>query len=414
MGNDCLNLTLADVSSDVSYGYTESATKERIGPRFLRITDIQNGTVDWSAVPYCPISEGDLEKYKLELGDIVVARTGNSTGENYIFESDEKAVFASYLIRFKIAPEKAFPRYVWYSMRSKRWWAFINGSKTGSAQPGANAKVLGRFPLRLPSFPDQRTIVHILGSLDDKIELNRQMNRTLEKMAQAIFKSWFVDFDPVRAKAEGRDTGLPKETAGLFPDSFEESELGEIPTGWEVGCVGEFANVISGKRPQKRSKEKSGEFTIPLYGGGGIMAYVQVPMISVPFLLTGRVGTLGKIFRITEDCWPSDNTLLLFPNDKSYLDFLYFILQRIDFNSLNRGSTQPLVTQTDLKNQKIVVPKDDILFFYWQNVQPMFEKIDKNIAEFRTLASLRDTLLPKLISGELPIPDAEKILEGVE
>jgi len=373
-------------------------------------------------------------------------------------------------------------RYTYYLLKS----IGLENMNADSAVPGLNRDAAHARQILVPEYDEQQVIAHILGSLDDNIELNRQMNKTLEAMAQAIFKSWFVDFlpvrakmaakendpslflpqaepnawfvyaiecndgslyigqtedlrqrwlqhvggrganwtkqhppirvpywerqpsletaverekwlktgfgskwlkkeiaastrtqtgDPVRAKAEGRDPSLPKEIAALFPDSFEDSELGQIPKGWEVGTVSNLANVTSGKRPQKRSKEETGEFTIPLYGGGGVMAYVPAPMISTPFLLTGRVGTLGKVFRITEECWPSDNTLLLFPNDKSCLEFLCFMLQRIDFDSLNRGSTQPLVTQTDLKNQRIVIPKESILIFYWQNVHPMFEKI---------------------------------------
>jgi len=326
-----------------------------------------------------------------------------------------KYVISPNLIKLTVDREKAHPHFIFYYFRSWFGQQEIQSyvSTTGVPKIARALESMRKFRVLCPPLPEQRAIAHILGSLDDKIELNRQMNRTLEQMAQAIFKSWFIDFDPVRAKAEGRDPGLPKEIASLFPNSFEDSELGPIPKGWKIGTISDLAKVTSGKRPHKRSKEKTGEFTIPLYGGGGIMAYVPVRMISTPFLLTGRVGTLGKVFRITEECWPSDNTLLLFPNNKSCLEFLYFTLQRIDFDSLNRGSTQPLVTQTDLKNQKIVIPKENILIFYWQNAHPMFEKIDKNIAESRALASLRDTLLPKLISGELRVPDTEQLVEGM-
>ena len=118
MGSEWEEVTLAELSSSVSYGYTESASSEKVGPHFLRITDIQNGVVDWNTVPYCPISEKEHKKYKLFKGDVVVARTGNSTGENYIFEGDTDAVFASYLIRFRIDPSKSIPKFVWYTMRS--------------------------------------------------------------------------------------------------------------------------------------------------------------------------------------------------------------------------------------------------------------------------------------------------------
>src|SRR5690606_30027792 len=114
------------------------------------------------------------EKYKLRKGDIVVARTGNSTGENYLYQGDEDSVFASYLIRFRIDQKKADSKFVWYNLRTREWWNFINNSKTGSAQAGANAKILGSFPIKCPSVTEQRAIAHILGTLDDKIELNRK------------------------------------------------------------------------------------------------------------------------------------------------------------------------------------------------------------------------------------------------
>ena len=335
---------------------------------------------------------------------VVIGRSGSLGGGQYIREDFWPLNTTLWVKNFK----GNLPLFCYYLIKSIDFTQF----NVGSGVPTLNRNHIHPLPIHVPPLPEQKAIAHILGSLDDKIELNRQMNETLEAMARAIFKSWFVDFDPVRAKAAGRDPGLPKEIADLFPDSFEDSELREIPKGWKVGAIADLANVTSGKRPQKRSKEKTGEFTIPLYGGGGVMAYVSTPMISEPFLLTGRVGTLGKAFRITEECWPSDNTLLLFPLSNSYLEYLYFMLHRIDFDSLNRGSTQPLVTQTDLKNQRVVIPNENILRFYWQQVHPMFERIDKNDKETATLASLRDTLLPKLISGELRVPDAEKLVEG--
>ena len=112
----------------------------------------------------------------------------------------------------------------------------------GATMPNLNTSIMEALPFRLPPLPEQRAIAHILGTLDDKIELNRRMNATLEAMARALFKSWFVDFDPVRAKAEGRDTGLPREIADLFPDGFEESAVGEVPTGWRVQAIGDVVS----------------------------------------------------------------------------------------------------------------------------------------------------------------------------
>lgn len=353
-----------------------------------------NGPVGWTSSPLAP-GPG-----------VILGRKGAYRGLEYS-EAPFFVIDTAYYVKTKT---DLHMRWLYYAIKHYKLGEIDDGSPIPST---TRAAVYVR-ELRVPPSETQRAIAHILGSLDDKIELNRKMNRTLEKMAQAIFKSWFIDFDPVRAKAAGRDTGLPKEIADLFPDSFENSELGEIPKGWEVVKVSDISNVTSGKRPQERSKEQTEEFAIPLYGGGGVMAFVPAPMISTPFLLTGRAGTLGKIFRITEECWPSDNTLLLFPADEISLEFLYFMIQRIDFDSLNRGSTQPLVTQTDLKKQILLSPEKIIHKTFWYHVHMMFEKIDENNREIRKLTSLRNTLLPQLISGNLRIPDTEKLVDDVE
>jgi type I restriction enzyme S subunit len=256
----------------------------------------------------------------------------------------------------------------------------------------------------LPPLPEQRAIAHIIGTLDNKIELNRRMNVTLEVIACTIFKSWFVDFDPVWAKAKGREpTGMDAETAALFPDSFEETELGMVPKGWQVGAIGDIAVVSSGKRPAKRESEPNQDAIIPLYGGGGPMAYVDIPLYTEPIILTGRVGTLGMVFRISFPCWPSDNTLVLLSKRRELFEYLYFQVKSIDFGSMNRGSTQPLITQKDLKRQPIVISPDPILEKFHDMCKLLFNLVDTNFFESNNLIKMRDTLLPKLLSGEIRV-----------
>ncbi len=248
----------------------------------------------------------------------------------------------------------------------------------------------------------------MLGALDDKIELNRRMNATLEAMARALFQSWFVDFDPVRAKLDGRTpSGLELATVALFPDHLENSQLGQIPKGWTVATLDAIATVGSGKRPVGRNDSLSDECNIPLYGGGGRMGYVPSALYEKPILFTGRVGTLGLIFRTAEPSWPSDNTLIVEPQD-GFFDFTYFILKEFELITLNRGSTQPLLTQTDLKSQRFVLPPAAIVNAYAKFSTPIFEQITANESQSSTLATIRDTLLPKLLSGELSIADFEK------
>lgn len=187
-----LKTKLGDISSSVTYGYTASANNQPVGPRFLRITDIVGG-VDWEKVPFCKISQENLQKYKLDIGDIVVARTGATTGSTYLIKENKDAVFASYLIRFKINRQIADPFFIGYILQSESWKDFIESSIGGSAQPGINARSLSRFELDLPPLPEQRAIADVLSALDDKIDLNRRMNQTLEELAQAIFRHKFID-----------------------------------------------------------------------------------------------------------------------------------------------------------------------------------------------------------------------------
>jgi len=303
------------------------------------------------------------------------------------------------------------PRFISYFMRSLDFLAYSDKA----AVPGVNRNHLHQARVVVPTdVREQRAIAHILGTLDDKIELNRRMSETLEAMARALFKSWFVDFDPVRAKAEGRDPGLPKPTADLFPDRLVDSELGEIPEGWEVGVIGDLAKVTSGKRPAVRSADRSHEADVPLWGGNGPMAFVRDPLFNEPLLLTGRVGTLGSVFRITGPCWPSDNTLVVFANRAADLEYLFFQLRLIDLASLNRGSTQPLLTQRDLKTQPLLLPAPRVLDHFSRITDKLYHRIDEAEQESGTLASLRDALLPTLISGELRLKVAERFRERAE
>lgn len=308
----------------------------------------------------------------------------------------------------------------------------------GSSNPLITQRDLGALSILVPPLDHQRAIVHVLGTLDDKIELNRRINETLEAIVRVIFKSWFVDFDPVIdnslkagkpipdrlearaarrrevlacAQAEDRLVGLPDHLARLFPDEFEESELGCIPKGWRVRTLKDMACVTSGKRPKSRSDIKDDTHRVPLFGGGGPMGYVEVPLYEQPIIITGRVGTLGMVFRVTFPCWPSDNTLVIIPHKALLYEYIFHTVQGFDFESLNRGSTQPLVTQSDLESQFILAPSSEALDAFHRFASPIYQKVDLNNTESYTLAAIRDVLLPKLISGDLRVPNAKCSME---
>jgi len=316
------------------------------------------------------------------------------------------ACFPDSVVGFIANPELADTRFIEFTFRNLR--SQIQHQATGSVQDNINLGTLDRLVFPVPSLTEQKAIAHVLGTLDDKIELNRKMNATLEAMARALFQSWFVDFDPVRAKLDGRQpAGMDAATAALFPSEFQESDLGLIPKGWRTAHLEEIANVSSGKRPEGRCDILSPECNIPLYGGGGRMGYVPSALYDKPILFTGRVGTLGLIFRTEQPSWPSDNTLTVEPQSDLF-DFTYFVLKGFDLITLNRGSTQPLLTQTDLKQQMLVLPTKDIVKTFSDVSSPLFRQIVSNESESRTLANTRDMLLPKLLSGELSVPEAMK------
>jgi type I restriction enzyme S subunit len=377
-----------------------------------------------------PMDSKERDSSLLRGGDLLFARQSlvlSGAGKCVLFQGDKEDVtFESHIIRCRLDPRKAEPAFYFYLFQSSLGRSLIESIVEQVAAAGIRGSDLGRLAVPVPPLAEQKAIAAVLGALDDKIELNRRMNATLEAMARALFQSWFVDFDPVRANMDRNATGQPSSrptghpsptgrrdgdegrfaldpaTAALFPDHLEDSPIGHIPKGWTVATLDAIASVGSGKRPVGRNDTLSAECNIPLYGGGGRMGYVPCALYEKPILFTGRVGTLGLIFRTAEPSWPSDNTLIVEPQDGFFV-FTYFVLQGFDLVTLNRGSTQPLLTQTDLKRQRFVLPPAAIVKAYAKCAAPIFDQITANENQSRTLATLRDTLLQKLLSGELSI-----------
>ena len=281
-----------------------------------------------------------------------------------------------------INDEVADYEFVYYSLKND--YTTLASLANGGAQQNLNAQIIKDYVLKMPSLADQRRIVSILSSLDRKIELNNKINADLEEMAQAIFKNWFVDFEPFK---DGK---------------FVDSELGMIPEGWKVGCLGDIAEITSGKRPPKKSKDKTKELFIPLIGASDIMGFTSDVLYERSILVIGRVGTHGVVQRFQEKCWPSDNTLVI---ESSYYNYVYQLLKGIDYSAINRGSTQPLITQTDVKNTDVIIAPENVLKEYESITSTLFSKHRANIKENSRLSLLRDTLLPRLMSGELEIPE---------
>ncbi|MBP2045303.1 restriction endonuclease subunit S [Methanobacterium aggregans] len=299
------------------------------------------------------------------------------------------------MIALRPDKDKIYGRYLFAYMRSGMFKHQVDGLNVGTTIPHLKKTVFKELFIPIPSFSEQKFIGDIYYNLSKKIELNQRMNQTLEEIGRAIFKHWFVDFE------FPDEQGRPYKSSG---GEMVDSELGEIPKGWKVGKLGSLISITSGKRPDEKSDVKKGIFTVPLVGASSLMGYVNKTLCNEPILVIGRVGTHGVVQRIQPPSFPSDNTLII---KSKYYEFLYQILKTIDYDSLNVGTTQPLITQKSIKNYEIILPNNNILLLFEKIVLGLFNKVNTNNLEIKNLSQIRDSLLPKLMSGKIRVKGDE-------
>jgi len=344
----------------------------------------------------------------LQLLDILVNSTGVGTLGRVaqLVALPEPATVDSHVTIVRPDPAAVDPRYLGFAVRlyEREIEALAEGS---TGQTELSRARLGAFPVPLAPEKEQRAIAHILGTLDDKIELNRRMSETLERQARALFKSWFVDFDPVRAKAEGRDPGLPQPLANLFPDSFEDSALGEIPKGWEVATLDGLAQIQGGKQLPTEDCKSVGAF--PVFGANGIMGYADRATHDGFVIAFGRVGAYcGSVHWTYSGAWINNNASSVLP--KHSPEFVLQAMLTADFERMRTGSAQPFIPNISLASLPLVRPPDVVLAQFCAAAQSFRLKEQFCRKESHNLSALRDTLLPKLISGELRVKDAKRFV----
>ena len=377
-----VDTTLGDISTRKQYGYTESASNEKIGPKFLRITDIQNDFISWDKVPYCPISDEDFTKYKLQVGDVVIARTGNSTGATATIKENIHSVFASYLIRFQINKQLADYDFVDFLLRSKLWDGFVNSVKSGSAQGGANANDFALFPIYLPPLQEQKAIAKVLTAFDDKIELLQAQNKTLVIMAQTIFKEWFGKY-----------------------------QVGdELPDGWRVGKLGDVMDIFDSKRvPLSKAQREAMRGDYRYYGATKVMDYVNDYLFDGIYLLFAEDGSVmdddGYPFLqyVWGKFWVNNHTHILKGKNSFSTELLYVLCKKMKVAGIVNGAVQLKINQRNLLSKEIILPNDSILEKVDNTIQPLFNKLRINSSQIQSLTKTRDTLLPKLMSGQVRV-----------
>jgi type I restriction enzyme, S subunit len=258
---------------------------------------------------------------------------------------------------------------------------------------------LKEMPVQLPPLAEQKAIASVLGALDDKIELNRRMNETLEAMARALFRSWFVDFDPVRAKLDGRQpVGLDPDIAVLFPAFFHETKVGHIPAGWQLGRLADLCNLKRG-HDLPTSTRTAGP--IPVISSSGISGTHSETNVLGPGVVTGRYGTIGKVFYIETDYWPLNTTLFVDDFKGNPPRFIFHALGEVNFQNYADKAAVPGVNRNHLHEEPMVLPPLELRQAFANSVAPLWAQHATNEEESRILASLRDMILPKLLSGML-------------
>jgi type I restriction enzyme S subunit len=358
-------------------------------------------------------------RFALEEGDIVIATVGSwGTNPNSVVGKTirvPKEVKGSLLnqnaVRIR-ARNKKSQDFLFYSLKVKSFSDYIVACAQGSAnQASITLSDIFRYEIADFSPDEHRAIAAILRCIDDKIELNRKTNETLEAMAKALFKSWFVDFDPVRAKAEGRPTGLPGEISDLFPDSFEDSELGEIPSGWKVEQLGEVIELAYGK-PLKEEERNGGVYTV--FGSNGVVGSHDEYLVEAPGIVVGRKGNPGTVEWSDKNFYPIDTTFFIV---KKKLDlgmrFLFYSLKNQNLANLSADSAVPGLNRNHAYMNNQLLPPVEVASAFECLLEVIFKRKGFLAEEINTLGATRDALLPKLISGEIRIPDAEKMLEEV-
>lgn len=432
MGSECLSFGQLAERGVLKFGdgyRTKSTELGETGFPILRVGIVADGRVKASVSNDLIRSEyrSSIGQKFSRLGDIVLTTKG-TVGRTARIDIDTIGwVYSPQVCYFRVVDETVVhPGYLYAYMRSDRFkkQAEVLASQTDMA-PYLSLKDLAGIEIDLPPLPEQRRIAKILGDLDDKIELNRTMNETLEAMARALFKSWFVDFDPVRAKMEGRQPeGMDAETAALFPDKLVESELGMIPEGWEVGKVNDEFNVLMGQSPPGTTYNQD-KIGLPFYQGSVDFSF-RYPKRRVyttdPKRIANYGDTLvsvrapvGDINMADEKCCIGRG-LAAIRHKSGATSYTYHAMANLHpvFSDYEAGGTIfGSISKASFNLIQLICPQPRIISLYESMIGSIDNKVRRREQESLTLGELREVLLPKLISGEVSVRDADGYSERV-
>jgi type I restriction enzyme S subunit len=389
------------------------------GVQFIRAADMDSGRVLFESAQR--INDVALQRVRKGIGaggDVLLSHKGTVGKVAYVPLDAPPFVCSPQTTFWRVRdPQQLDRRYLYYFLRSRPFHEQLD-SRKGETDMADYVSLTTQRTLKVtvPPLAEQKAIASVLGALDDKIELNRRMNATLEAMARALFQSWFVDFNPVRAELDGRQpTGLDPATAALFPNEFEESQLGAIPKGWRATNLREVVEVFDSKRVPLSGRERAqrrGPY--PYYGAASVMDYVDDYLFDGVYMLMGEDGSV-----INEDgtpitqyvwgkFWVNNHAHVLRGKNGISTEHLLLHLNTANISAFVTGAVQPKLNQANMNRIEFLLPSAEVATAFGNTVEPLFAQIRANTDQSRALAAIRDGLLPKLLNGEVSISVIQK------
>ena len=379
----------------------------------LRNQNIKGGRLDLSSPSFTDEEhyQGRVRRAVPQGGDIVMTREA-PMGDVCQIPQGLRCCVGQRQVLLRPDPKKVDGRFLLFALQSPYLQHQIGWNEgTGSTVSNLRIPVLEALRVPTPPLPDQLESAETLGALDDRIALLRETNATLEAIAQALFKSWFVDFDPVRAKRQGLvPAGMDKATAALFPDCFEESALGLVPKGWPIKTLQDLL-VLQRGFDLPAQDHIPGDF--PIIAASGPSGTHAKAMAKGPGVVTGRSGVLGRVYLELDDHWPLNTTLWVKEFRGATACYAYEVLKLLDFKAFNAGSAVPTLNRNHIHGLPYLIPPLACVEAYEVLATRLHQRARLNAKQAQTLATLRDTLLPRLISGQLRLPEAFVEMEEV-
>jgi len=394
----------------ITYGIVQPGSPVSEGVPIVRVNNFRDTRLELSDVMrVTPEVESKYGRTRLRGGEVLLTIVG-TVGQVAV----APASIAGFNVARAVAVIEPLPHisadWIALCLRSPLSQHLLGSRANTTVQTTINLKDLRALPIPLPPVGERNMIAALIGALDNRITLLRETNATLEAIAQALFKSWFVDFDPVRAKMAGRaPEGMDEATAALFPDALEKTALGLVPTGWSVGRLDDLLVLQRGFDLPAQDRI---EGLYPIIAASGPSGTHHEAMVKGPGVITGRSGVLGRVFLTFDDYWPLNTTLWIKEFRAATACYAYELLRMLDFKSFNAGSAVPTLNRNHIHGLPYVIPERACVEAFESIARPLHERVRGNERHAQSLADLRDTLLPRLISGQLRLSEVSPAIQA--